>query len=128
MRNEIDGAAWERDVHERAHPRVGEPSAAETEHVRPALAPGGVPFDPTFEGRRARQLAEWRDARPRGAVRKAVEAFATAAAGDGNLMPAMIDAFRADLTIGEVTDVLIDRFGSVNPSRRTYLDATAVGA
>ena len=61
-------------------------------------------------------------------MRRAVAEFAAAAAGDGNLMPAMIEAFRADLTIGEVTDVLIDQFGSVNPSRRTYLDLTDVGA
>lgn len=115
-------------MHERAHPRVGEPTAAETEHVHPDMAPGGVPFDPAFEGRRVQQLAEWCDGRPRDAVRRAVEQFAAAAAGDGNLMPAMIEAFRADLTIGEVTDVLIDRFGSVNTSRRTHLDATAVGA
>ena len=33
-------------------------------------------------------------------------------------MPALIDAFRADATIGEVSDVLIAQFGSFNTARK----------
>jgi methylmalonyl-CoA mutase, N-terminal domain len=116
MRGEIDRSAWERNLHEREHARIGEPGPGESGAADISVA--GFPVDTTYGPRRAEEFAQWRARRPRQQVQRALERLAAAAAEPGNLMPAFIDAFRSDLTIGEVTDVLIRQFGTVNVGRQ----------
>ena len=116
MRGEIDRSAWERNLHEREHARIGEPGPGESGAADISVA--GFPVDTSYGPRRAEEFAQWRARRPRQQVQRALERLAAAAAEPGNLMPAFIDAFRSDLTIGEVTDVLIRQFGTVNVGRQ----------
>jgi methylmalonyl-CoA mutase N-terminal domain/subunit len=118
MRAEIDQSAWERSLVEAEHPRVGDPVGGAGATEIPALGQIGFPIDPAFEGRRREQVSGWREGRDQAAVGLAGEALVHAVAQGGNLMPAIIDAFRADLTLGEVTRVLIARFGAFHPVMR----------
>jgi methylmalonyl-CoA mutase, N-terminal domain len=118
MRAQIENASWERSLAEREDPRVGEPTGSASETDRPVIGQVGSSIDHSFEARRSVQIADWRRRRPAAGVGRALEKLAAAAAGSGNLMPALIDSFRADATIGEVSDVLIDQFGSFNTARK----------
>ncbi|WP_028653536.1 methylmalonyl-CoA mutase family protein [Nocardioides halotolerans] len=118
MRAEIDESAWERSLLEARSPRVGDPvDGAEAADI-PSLGQIGFPIDPEFEARRSEQIAGWRAQRDQSAVASARRSLVRAVDAGGNLMPAIIDAFRADLTIGEVTQVLLARFGSFHPRMR----------
>jgi methylmalonyl-CoA mutase N-terminal domain/subunit len=57
---------------------------------------------------RVRALRERRDAR---AAAEAIERLRGEAAGDTNLMPALLDAARANVTMGEMCDALRDAWG-----------------
>lgn len=57
-------------------------------------------------------LATRRDARDRSAVRAALDRMVGVARGEGNLVPPMLDAIRADATLGEVCGALRDIWGS----------------
>lgn len=120
MRGEIDTASWERSLSDREQPRVGEPDPGSPAADAPQVGQVSFAIDPTFEKRRKEQVGHWRSRRDPAAVGRARADLAAATAGGGNnRMPALIAAFRADLTIGEVTEVLIDEFGSFHPSRQT---------
>ncbi len=56
-------------------------------------------------------LARRRAARDEPLVRKALHEMAEVARGDGNLVPPMLDAVRAEATLGEICDVLRDLWG-----------------
>ncbi len=58
------------------------------------------------------QLAERRAARDPAAVEKALALLAEASRGDTNLVPLLIDAARAEATLGEMCDVLRAEWGS----------------
>jgi methylmalonyl-CoA mutase N-terminal domain/subunit len=58
-----------------------------------------------------RRLAERRKQRDRSAVDDALASMATAARGSQNLVPPMLDAVRAEVTVGEICDVLREVFG-----------------
>ncbi len=61
----------------------------------------------------ARRIAQRRDDARRSTVRWS--ALRAAAAGDGELMPAILDAVRADATLGEICGTLRDVFGEYQP-------------
>jgi methylmalonyl-CoA mutase N-terminal domain/subunit len=63
-------------------------------------------------------LAGRREARDDAAVRAAVAALREAARGDGNMIPPMLAAARAEATLGEICDVLREEWG-------TYSEAPA---
>ncbi len=56
-------------------------------------------------------LARRRAGRDDALVRKALHEMAEVARGDGNLVPPMLDAVRAEATLGEICDVLRDLWG-----------------
>jgi methylmalonyl-CoA mutase N-terminal domain/subunit len=60
---------------------------------------------------RRAQVAELRASRDNGAVRSRLEALAAAAKGSDNLMPAILEAVKAEATLGEVCDALREVFG-----------------
>jgi methylmalonyl-CoA mutase N-terminal domain/subunit len=72
----------------------------------------------TDERAAAEQLERLRDHRQRrdqAAVSAALALLKTAAAGEGELMPAILDAVRADATLGEICSTLRDVFGEYHP-------------
>jgi methylmalonyl-CoA mutase N-terminal domain/subunit len=61
------------------------------------------------------RVAAVRADRDDAAVEAALEELATAAAGDVNLMPPIIEAVKTYATVGEICDVLRDEFGTYAP-------------
>ncbi len=61
------------------------------------------------------RLREHRRRRDGAAAHHALDALRTAAAGDDELMPAILDAVRADATLGEICATLRDIFGEYQP-------------
>ena len=74
---------------------------------------------PDFRGLERRQnerLAELRSDRDDGEVAARLEAIRSAARGSENLMPRIIDAVKAEVTLGEVSDALRAEWGTYRPS------------
>ncbi len=70
------------------------------------------------ETEQCRVLAERRAGRSAVAVEAALAAMLEAARGSGNLIPSMLDAVRAEATLGEICDVLRSEWGTyVEPAR-----------
>ena len=67
--------------------------------------------DPVLEERQVERLRELRAGRDAGRVDAALTALREAAAGDDNLMPLILDAVRAEATVGEVAGTLRAAFG-----------------
>ncbi|HEU4541248.1 MAG TPA: methylmalonyl-CoA mutase family protein [Jiangellaceae bacterium] len=63
------------------------------------------------EHEQRRLLAERRAARDEAAVRSALDAMVEVARGSDNMIPAMLDAVRAEATLGEICDALRDEWG-----------------
>jgi methylmalonyl-CoA mutase len=70
----------------------------------------------TGQAEKLRRLREERDS---DAVRSALDALTTAAAGDGNLLERSIDAARAKATVGEISDALEAVYGRHSATIRT---------
>jgi methylmalonyl-CoA mutase N-terminal domain/subunit len=69
------------------------------------------PYKPEEAGRQIGRLNAVRSSRDAGAVATSLEAVKRAAAGDGNLVPPIIEAVKAMATVGEVTVALKEVFG-----------------
>jgi methylmalonyl-CoA mutase N-terminal domain/subunit len=67
------------------------------------------------EARQVERLHQVRDERDETAAEEAMEALRTAARGDDNLVPYIIDAVKARVTVGEVSNVLREEFGEYQP-------------
>jgi methylmalonyl-CoA mutase N-terminal domain/subunit len=63
------------------------------------------------EDEQRRLLVERRAGRDESVVRSALEAMVEVAHGSGNLIPPMLDAVRAEATLGEICDALRDKWG-----------------
>ncbi len=68
-------------------------------------------MDPQGYERQVARLEKLRATRDNDAVRRALDALRSAAEGDANMMPYLIDAAKAFATLGEITDVLREVFG-----------------
>ena len=64
-----------------------------------------------IEHEQRRVLAERRAGRDEAAVRSALDAMVDVARGSGNLIPPMLEAVRAEATLGEICDALRDEWG-----------------
>jgi methylmalonyl-CoA mutase N-terminal domain/subunit len=71
--------------------------------------------DPAVEQEQIRRLQEVRQKRDAGAVDEALARIAETAAGNDNLMPAILDAVSADASLGEVIGSLKTVFGEYQP-------------
>ncbi|HEX6447631.1 MAG TPA: methylmalonyl-CoA mutase family protein [Streptosporangiales bacterium] len=65
-----------------------------------------------------RTLAERRAARDDAAMRTALQRMVEVARGDGNVIPAMLDAARAEATLGEICDALKREWGEYREPAR----------
>jgi methylmalonyl-CoA mutase N-terminal domain/subunit len=74
-------------------------------------APDLLRVDEALGAHRRAQIAEVRAKRDHGAVRSKLEALAAAAKGSDNLMPRILDAVKAEATVGEVCETLREVFG-----------------
>ena len=70
------------------------------------------------EREQVRTLGQRRLGRDEGAVRKALATMAEVARGTGNLVPPMLDAVRAEATLGEVCDALRADWGDYREPAR----------
>jgi methylmalonyl-CoA mutase N-terminal domain/subunit len=68
-------------------------------------------IDPTLEGKQIERVKALRARRDSGAVEAALAKLREGAAGDANLMPLIVDASRAYVTMGEMCDTLRDVWG-----------------
>jgi methylmalonyl-CoA mutase, N-terminal domain len=69
-------------------------------------------IDPALERKQTERLSAARGRRDAAAVERTLADLRTAAAGDGNLMPALLDAARAHATEGEIVAALQQVFGT----------------
>jgi len=68
-------------------------------------------MDPQGYERQITRLDDLRRTRDNDAVQRALDALRDAARGTANMMPAILDAARADATLQEIMDVLRGEFG-----------------
>jgi methylmalonyl-CoA mutase N-terminal domain/subunit len=73
-------------------------------------------IDPQLEEAQRARVARVRSERDAKNARAAVDRVESTARGDGNLMPAIIDAVRAYATLGEISDAMRRVFGEYQPS------------
>jgi methylmalonyl-CoA mutase N-terminal domain/subunit len=65
-----------------------------------------------------RALGERKSARDNDAVRRSLSALVEVARTDDNMVPAMLDAVRAEATLGEICDLLRDEWGTYSEPAR----------
>ena len=68
-------------------------------------------MDPQGYARQVARLDDLRRTRDQDAVSRALDGLRAAAEGDANMMPHILNAAKADATLGEITDVLREVFG-----------------
>jgi methylmalonyl-CoA mutase N-terminal domain/subunit len=78
--------------------------------------PDILKIDRALEGQQNAKLAQLRAQRSQTAARDAIQRVEDTARGDGNLMPAIIDAVRVYATLGEISDAMRRVFGEHRPS------------
>ena len=81
---------------------VGVNRYTEGEGVRPPV----LKVDEQLQRKRAERLGAMRARRDRAAAEKTLEAVVEAARSDANLVPPILDAVEADVTLGEIADGL----------------------
>ena len=70
------------------------------------------------ETEQVRVLAERKAGRDEPAIDAAIEEMLEAAREDGNMIPAMLDACRAEATLGEICDALREEWGEYREPAR----------
>jgi methylmalonyl-CoA mutase N-terminal domain/subunit len=72
-------------------------------------------IDAELERRQVDKLKKLKSTRDNDAVKRALARVSETAAGEANLMPAIVDAVRVYATLGEVSDAMRSRFGEFHP-------------
>ena len=114
MQREIQDAAyrWQRDVEERKRVVVGV-----NEFVTDDPPPTNLfQVDPAAGGALAERLARLRASRDASGAARALDALEAGARGRDNLMPLLVDAVDAGVTLGEICERLRAVFGVHQPS------------
>jgi methylmalonyl-CoA mutase N-terminal domain/subunit len=114
MQREIQDAAYryQREVEDKARIVVGV-----NEHVSDDAPPANLfQVDPAVGVALAEKVARYRAARGRDAAQRALDALETTARGRENLVPRIVDAVEAAVTLGEICDRLRGVFGVHQPS------------
>lgn len=115
MQDEIERAAfeWSKAVDAGEKVIVGVNKFVED----PGDPPEVFPIDPELQRRQADRVVSLRSRRDNTAVKVALEDVRAAARGTRNLLVPMREALRLYATLGEVSDVLREEFGTYQPSR-----------
>ncbi|BDU73112.1 acyl-CoA mutase large subunit family protein [Mesoterricola silvestris] len=79
--------------------------------VQNEAKPDLLRVDEALGARRRAQVAQYRAERDNGAVRTKLDALTAASRGTDNLMPLILDAVKAEATVGEVCDAMRTVFG-----------------
>ena len=111
FQSEISAAAYryQREIDRRERNIVGVNAYADPdEQMRIPL----LEMDPRGYDRQIARLSQLRQERDSEQVTATLSALRTAAAGDDNTMPHILDAVRAYATLGEITDVFREVFGT----------------
>jgi methylmalonyl-CoA mutase N-terminal domain/subunit len=72
--------------------------------------------DPAIEQAQRKRLAQLREKRDPGQVRRLLDALTETAQGDENLIPVLISCVDADITLGEICHRLREEWGEYRPS------------
>ncbi len=114
MQREIHDAAyrWQREVEDKTRVVVGV-----NEFVTDDPPPGNLfQLDPGVGDAAAERVARLRRARDAARAGRALDALDAGARGRANVMPLLIEAVEASVTLGEICDRLRDVFGVHQPS------------
>jgi len=114
MQREIQDAAyrWQREVEDKTRVVVGV-----NEFVTDDPPPGNLfQLDPGVAAALGERLARLRRSRDADRARRALDALEAGARGRANLMPLLIDAVEASVTLGEICGRLREVFGVHQPS------------
>jgi methylmalonyl-CoA mutase N-terminal domain/subunit len=106
---EIEESAYrhQREVEQKKRVIVGVNEFV-SEEERPS---GLLKLDPELEARARERVGALRARRDAGAARRACEAVTQAARGKENVVPRILDAVKAQATLGEISDALREVFG-----------------
>ncbi len=108
VQREIQDAAytWQRRVESKDQVVVGVNAYKAEEPPVPVMK-----VDPVLEEQQVARVQKLRAERNGAATQRAVDAVREAARGSDNLMPFILDAVKAEATLGEISDALRDVFG-----------------
>ncbi len=114
VQREIQSAAYryQLDIEQKRRVIVGQ-----NEYVSEAPPVAVLRVDPRLEREQVARLHAWRRERDGQACARALERLGQAAAGPDNLVPLVLDAVKVGGTVGEVSDVLRERWGSYQEVR-----------
>jgi methylmalonyl-CoA mutase N-terminal domain/subunit len=114
MQGEIERAAYRFQMEIEAGERA---VVGVNVHVDPAERPPRVerPDYSALERAQVERLAALRRSRDRSRAERALEGVRAAARGSENLLPPLIDAVKADVTLGELSDALRAEWGTFGP-------------
>lgn len=110
MRDEIHRAAYAFQLEvERGERTVVGVNAFTEEGPPPAIQ---QPDYPALEEAQKRQVGHWKTERDQGDVRSCLEGVRSAARSEDNLLPPIIEAVKSRATLGEISDVLREEWGT----------------
>lgn len=107
VRAQIDEQAWKQEVARRDRPRVGESQEAAGGDGEARL----FALDPNAEAERLEAWADWKGRRAQAGLDGRVEQLRADVAAGVNPIAAMVDAFEAGASLGDVMKVMVDRHG-----------------
>ena len=114
MQREIQEAAYRYQQELEAKTRI---VVGVNEFVSEAAPPSGLfAVDPEVEGEQQAMLSRLRARRDSASSARARQALEEAARGRANLLPVILDAVKADVTLGEICESLREVFGSHQPT------------
>ena len=114
MQREIQEAAYRYQQELEAKTRI---VVGVNEFVSAAALPSGLfAVDPEVEGEQQAMLSRLRARRDSASSARARQALEEAARGRANLLPVILDAGKADVTLGEICESLREVFGSHQPT------------
>jgi methylmalonyl-CoA mutase N-terminal domain/subunit len=111
---EIERRAYEHQRAVEAHERI---VVGVNEYVLAEESPIPVAtIDPALEAAQVERVQATRRRRSAAEHARALQALADAAAGTSNLLPTIVGAVKAMATVGEIADVMRQRFGEHQPA------------
>jgi methylmalonyl-CoA mutase N-terminal domain/subunit len=113
VKRRIEDEAYEREQAKEAGERIVVGENAFESDDDPAVDVESV--DSALQEQQRERLTAHRDERDDERVEAGLVSVRDAAAGDGNLVPPMIDAVKHGATVGEISDALRDEFGEYEP-------------